>query len=881
MTINEVKQALGSWELRLAEFTPRSILDSLTYFGHVAVMPNRLDPVQYGDNLLTAARYVGVLRKREAGTNYTLSGSSMAFWLGDEDDKGDVFETPVVVTGASFAASMAALLPTSGAITSGTINSVAGTYTGTHQYQTPRKALTYVADIFGAEWRVNGNGTLDAGTVAQLYVTTPKAIIMRRNTGRELQRVSMPGNMQMETQYGDYTTRVLLLAEGEGEAIATGAASLGVVPFKDIHGNNVKMTRVVSESETGAGNANTRAQLILNLFSSSRNAVSLTTDAYDVKGDFVVGDAIDVWDPDSGFYDPAREVYWEGQPINPLALRCIELSWPVPAGWTVAFRDINGVWIDLSPYYIPESGQTTVTVGALQSSLIDVGGDSVVGRGGQPDSTVPGVPAFTGFSTGAYQSTSRHTTKAVIRAQWSTPLNVDSSTIQDGDHYEIRYRVNQVIGYNVPWDVLDASYDWDELGAWDTPISDPVQASPQWLTAYIGWGTNTFTVTELTPGVAYELQIRAVDGANPPNQGAWSASSFVITLGDVIAPSAPASPTVAASRIAIQVTHNLGKASGGTFNLEPDLDHLEVHVGGSVSFFPDSTTKVGELVATAGMVLKGIPAVGTFQIEQTEAIWVRVVAVDRDGNKSGASPGVQATADLIDSSHISDLTVSKLTAGTISATWVNAGRITTGDTGQRAELNSGGLKVYDELDNVTAVVGQVAVDDYGIALINNIGQLVRLSDLIFGIQQTSDDSSGVMSVDFPYGDLDDGTTGPFIDVVVGETGRLMAIMTCSVYWSVSSVGTLCGVGGRFSVELTGANSLPAGQTHSGGYSEAIQLSAGTFTRSGSWKGTAAYYYTGLNPGLTRLTMKYAKGYDSSFGTGTCTFSERSVAGFPY
>jgi hypothetical protein len=179
------------------------------------------------------------------------------------------------------------------------------------------------------------------------------------------------------------------------------------------------------------------------------------------------------------------------------------------------------------------------------------------------------------------------------------------------------------------------------------------------------------------------------------NTGAWSATTTFVATSDNIPPSTPAAPSVAASRIAVQVTHTLGVASGGTFNLESDLDHLEIHAQYEPSFTPTDATLLGKLKANAGMIQAEIPAVGTYQVDSTVAVYVRVVAVDISGNRSGPSDAASATALLIDDAHISDLTVSKVTAGTVSASWVMAGEIKTADTGARARLSSDGIELYD------------------------------------------------------------------------------------------------------------------------------------------------------------------------------------------
>lgn len=926
MSVTEIKQAVGGWELRLREDTPQQVLNALTFYGHIAILPGELPVAQYGDALLASARYVGVYRGRDAQNEFTLKGSGMAFWLGDEDEKGDVLETPVVLTAATFANSIRALLPPGGAITEGTLYSVPGTLSQTFQWQTPRKAITYVADTFGAEFRVNYLGTLDAGLVSQLYVTTPKAILMRRSVGVDLSRRALPGRMAMGVDVEDTTTRVVLLAEGEGNNIATGDADAPPTPYRDIHGNPLKVTRLVSESGTEADNAAARAQLQLNRFLNPRRSVSLSSNEYDVKGTFVVGDYIDVYDPENGFYDAAREVAWQADRINPMALRCVEMSWPIPPGWTVAFRDIDGNWIDLSRYYVGESGDTTIVVGELSRGLASVGGEPLGVRPNLPESaspasdiTIPAAPAFTGFSSGAYESDDR--TLAAIMAEWAQPLNTDASTIIDGAFYQLRYRPNAIIGTKVPWDLLaggystdldfaftpssgvswpggwsirwgdpanfssgagianvhhtptnwlvsqtygvayqDAeivanfritdtpvgasfvhgisfrrdsttgtgyhlsvepnvggtvttklrghngtslfemsekiipgmvhdptrdywmrvnfnggeiswkiwqgeesdqperdtssyyhsspytggttsrpgiwgylvggntnplpvtistttfkvrrltsdnvanAYSWDDLGSWDAVTSEPVSVTPNWSVATAGWDQTAYTLTELSPGVTYEFQIRAVDSASPPHFSAWSASSFVSTTGDVIAPSTPAAPEVASSMIAVQLVHRLGKASGGAFNLEQDIAKLEVHASSGPNFNPEDATKVGDLLANGAMVRAGIPAVGTFKVDQPGEVWIRVVSVDRTGNRSSPSEAVQSTVTLIDDAHISDLTVSKVTAGTITAEWLMAGAIRTAQTGARVEMTSAGLNAYNPAGTKTVEI---------------------------------------------------------------------------------------------------------------------------------------------------------------------------------
>ena len=727
MAVQEVLKALGSWEVKLLPQTPRDVLDALDYFGHVAIVPGRLDPAQYGDNLLTTARYVGVVRTKTIGddgrTNapqddLSVGGVGMAFWLGDEDGKGDVIENEIAPASASFATAINMLLPASGAVTAGTIYSVSGQYTGSHRYESPRSAISYVCDTMSTtsipvSWRVNGNGTLDAGPASNLFVVNPTCVITTKDAGEDMSLRALPGSVDVTRDVEDYTTRVVLLAEGEGTSIATGAADISpATGYKDIHGNALKLTRLVSESDTSTGNADTRAALQLSRFTSTRNALTLSTSDYDVHGSFVVGDRVWVYDPDSGLVDTSTEITFRGNRINPIKLQVTETAWAVTDGYTVAYRTATGTWINLTDYVEFETDATsTVTVGDFSRQLTDSSTEPVGSRP-NADTSVPGQPVFIEPFTGVAYLDSRGFTRARVILSWNAPNNVDGSTVLDGSHYEIRYAVDTDMLYPATWSQV-SQVRWQDLQIWSQPFAAP---EGQWQTMVVNWDTTTAQLQDLSPGVGYDVQIRAVDTTG--NTGAWSSTTTFVASADNIPPSTPAAPSVAGSRIAVQITHTLGKSSGGTYNLESDLDHLEVHVSYEPTFTPDETTLKGKAVANAAMIQAAIPVVFTAQVEETSARYVRVVAVDKTGNKSGPSDAATATALLIDDAHISDLTVTKVTAGTIGADWIVGARIKTADTGSRVELNSAGLQAYNS--GGTQTISIAAAD----GSVNIVGQLV-------------------------------------------------------------------------------------------------------------------------------------------------------------
>lgn len=708
MPVSEVVQALGSWDLTLKADTPKDVLDSLTAFGHVAVVAGRVDPRQVGDGLLGAARYVGVLKGEVTGGGAPkYSGFGMAMWLG-LDERGDFPESAIDLNAASFTTAINALLPD--AVTAGTIHAQPGTLTHRFQWETPKKSVTYVCETFGSgglgvnavEWRVNADATVDAGKVSELYVTNPRCIITRKG-GYDHPLRGMTGKFSVARDVEDFTSRLVLMGQGTGVTLVTAAVDNASNPYVDLLGNPVAMKRIVSESDTPPSTAAARAAVMLAEFSGTNDALTMSTSDYDVTGldgadgTFSVGDMVWAYDPESGLVDTANEVVFRGDRINPVRLRVTEATWPITKGNTVAYRAGDGTWIDLTDYVEWETSDTRLVVGSFKRPINNTSFEPVSWRPAV-DTSVPGVPVFTTPFVGGTYLDGAGLSRARIRVQWSAPLNTDGSVVLDGDHYEIRYRIDDGVIYQSTWADL-AAITWADWDTWAEPIDYQDGA---WQVAYAAWGTTEITLQDLSPGVAYDFQIRAVDQS--ANAGAWSSTQTNSAAPDTLAPSDPAAPTVAASRIAVQVTHTLGKATGGTFNLESDLDHLDVHVSNESTFMPSSATLVGRLRANAGMMLGGIAAVATFQVESVDARYVKVIAVDQNGNASNASAAASATALLIDNAHISDLTVSKVTAGTISADWIVGARVATALTGARVELSSSGLLAYDAAGTQTVTI---------------------------------------------------------------------------------------------------------------------------------------------------------------------------------
>lgn len=712
MPVHQVLEALGSFDIELLGNVPREVLDNIDHFDHIAVIPGRMDPEQYGDNTLDVARYVGVVRKKriadDGRTNLveddiTISGVSMEFWLGDDDGKGAILESPVEFTNQGFTTVITDLLPDT--VSNGTIYSVTGGYSGRHVYQTPRDAIKYVCDTLSTTdipvgYRVNNDCSVDAGPESDLFVTNPTCIIMRKGStqGEDMFMRALPSTVDMDIDMEDFATRVVMLAEADGDQLATGSADIaslapGVNVYKDLFGNPLALTKLVSESDTLETNADTRAALALQDVIYPHRTLTVSTQDFDVYGSFEIGDYIYVYDPDSGLVDTSNEVYVRGVRINPMKLRVTESEFPVTSDYTVAHRSKDGTWTDITDYiHFEEVQPTQVTIGDFARDLTSTSNPAADRTGAvtPPNFSVPSAPAWV---TASFQTTNYSdgvgNPKARQKLVWAQPLNTDGSTVTDGDHYELRYRLNAGSQYSQTW-AAASTLTWDQMSTWDQPVNPDETV---WQVLVLPWGDTSTVIHELPVGTAFESQIRAVDRGG--NQGDWSLLSIWITSEDNIPPSQPAAPVVAGNPVSIQVVHELGRASGGTFNLENDLAFLEVHYSADNGFFPTTDTLVGHMKADQGMINAHTPAVGTFTIPETDDVFVKVVAVDMGGNRSNASEPSPVTAELIDSQHISELTASKITAGTLGADIILGASIKTAPEGQRVELNMQGLQAFN------------------------------------------------------------------------------------------------------------------------------------------------------------------------------------------
>ncbi len=104
---------------------------------------------------------------------------------------------------------------------------------------------------------------------------------------------------------------------------------------------------------------------------------------------------------------------------------------------------------------------------------------------------------------------------------WTGPvLNTDGTAYVDGALFDLRWR--PAVDYQPLWSDFTGITSGDLVGApWGALASggaDPGTES-EWTYNAAPADAGVFLLDGLTPGRAYEVQVRAVDAANPPHAG--------------------------------------------------------------------------------------------------------------------------------------------------------------------------------------------------------------------------------------------------------------------------------------------------------------------------------------------------------------------------
>ena len=399
--------AAGAWDLQLVEDTPRRVLEAIDIesagFGQLVILPARLDPRAHTDaTLLSLARYTGIFRKQEG--DFRLSGPGLPILLGDEDNKGDIYEVERSTANGWLSQWVTSLLPVS--LSAGGVYSPGGSYTDSFYLVTAKQAYETLKGEFSApiEWRITPDLKLHVGTVFgtagtdALYDETPRLIVLHNagTGGRDFGLTGAQGVSSMNRDLEDYTTKVVYktevttttntevvtdvdfvtpdtttdtVTESSTETVVTVAATADVgIPFSRPTGGPVILDRLIEGNSNDGSAADPQAQANMQLgrFDSIRREITVDYGTYEIGHIAPVGSYVWLYAPPV-VMDAANPVQFRGRVCYPVKVRLMGCTWPISRGLGVYMRITSGGtrWVDLTDYVAWESGDVGLEVDSL------------------------------------------------------------------------------------------------------------------------------------------------------------------------------------------------------------------------------------------------------------------------------------------------------------------------------------------------------------------------------------------------------------------------------------------------------------------------------------------------------------------------------------
>lgn len=339
--ITEVIQSQGSWEVTLSNAAPISLWSDLEQFGHIVILSQYIEPTFLDDAaILASARYTGPLLKKVMNRdNISISGAGMVWWLGDPQEISQLIEIEVDLESSTLENALDNLLPDG--VIKGTVVEPAGqTYSGVHQYESPLEAIRTVCASVGAEFRVNPDGTIDAGPKEDIFVgiETPQVVITGE-IGKDPAYLALDADeMTLSLDANPYASRVIVVTEdSDNNETLVGYIDRSPAPTQlDLHGNALSRTFMVKTSGSPVSVA-TYTLSVLNDHAEVAQ-IDISTQFQEMaEGSFAVGDGFYAYRPPA-FVDLANEIAFRGEIIHPQKLRLLSASWGVRDGMGVYYR---------------------------------------------------------------------------------------------------------------------------------------------------------------------------------------------------------------------------------------------------------------------------------------------------------------------------------------------------------------------------------------------------------------------------------------------------------------------------------------------------------------------------------------------------------------
>lgn len=357
MPVTEAYMGPGDFRLSLRVDTPH-LMDTVDYHGYIVIVPQYPgNPEGFTDAaLLAAARYTGVVTEPEwRNGRMSVYGAGLDYLLG-EGNIGPRLEAGFSFSAGTLQTVLTAMLPDG--LTAGSIQN-SGSYTGSHEDQTCKDAITALMRTLEAHYRIQSDGSVDAELIGtgSVFTETPTVVVVRENVGADALWTGVPSYELISRVKGrDYADRLLIGSEGSNTPVSRSGGDT----YYGLDGSAVTRTGLDSGAGVGSGDY---AGYASGWFADHDviTEEQIRLDQYEivpVSGGGIVhpGDVVYVWDPHSGFVDAANGPIWfRGQALAPAELRVAEVEWPLADGMGVYFRPGGAAvttadWVDLTPY---------------------------------------------------------------------------------------------------------------------------------------------------------------------------------------------------------------------------------------------------------------------------------------------------------------------------------------------------------------------------------------------------------------------------------------------------------------------------------------------------------------------------------------------------
>lgn len=360
MSFTRRLMAHGDFQLPIIAGTPRWLRrifelgeESPNGFCSVVCTPARysLDDID-ADDLLDLCQFVGFHRMNDG---LVLSGPGVEAAASDELGK----YTGSAPSGGTRTFSQwitEITTSSSGVVDAGSVEAISGNVTWTPEYPIATlDALDYICTQKGAEWRVNNDLTVDAGTITHLYSTTPQAIVGAVGRGglEPGGYRGIVGKVSKVEHLEDYAYSVHYLDSTDGSIL--GGANRSSAGFH-IEGTQYKPVIALTDGSNTIANQSARATARLvygdDTLKRTYRVEGLGT-SRPLEHIGTPGEYLYVFDPAELLLDKANQIVYRGAPVWPIKLRIIAVTTPLRRGqgWYYRYQDgVSVATVDITDF---------------------------------------------------------------------------------------------------------------------------------------------------------------------------------------------------------------------------------------------------------------------------------------------------------------------------------------------------------------------------------------------------------------------------------------------------------------------------------------------------------------------------------------------------